>query len=259
MERTAKADIGALAAGGGAPARQASLWAWRVHNEVNARLAGEEASGGGGDAAHPKRPWPQQDACAACACTAPAGCARSYPGAPGGALWDEAAVESFLGRFYGAAPADARADAWDPFGLPRLQDGGGAAGAHVRSARAEAARRGRGGRALDAHDATGIPLEALAAAPGGLHPLAFIALCAAAPVGAYAGCVALSSPRRGSGKPSRSLLSRLMPRLVRPCSAAPSRAACPCADAGARHARPQWRAGEKGGLGGVLGRSTKEV
>jgi hypothetical protein len=245
MARTAQPDVSALRAGGGARGPVTALWAWRVHNEVNARLAGEEAAGGGGDAAFPKRPWPQPGTCPSCACTRADGCARTWPGAPGGALWDEAAVEGFLDRYYGPHPSDPPADAWDPFGLVGGSGGddrGGHAAAGSRGAGEEKAGRqrhahGHGrngregkhgdkagkklrGRALDAHDVTAETLR-LHGAPGGLRPLTFIALCAAAPVGAYAGCVALaaSRQRRGSGgssaKPGRSLLSRGAARVVR--------------------------------------------
>jgi hypothetical protein len=255
MARTAQPDVSSLRAGGGARGPAAALWAWRVHNEVNARLAGEEAAGGGGDAAFPKRPWPQPGSCPSCACTRADGCARTWPGAPGGALWDEAAVEGFLDRYYGPHPSDPPADAWDPFGLvdgDGREGAGGAAAGGARGAGKEAAdgrqrhghaqahhggREGKHGdkgdgkrlrgRALDAHDVTAESLR-LHGAPGGLRPLTFIALCAAAPVCIYAGCVALASRQRrggagGAGKPGRLLLSRATARMVRLCA---SCAAC---------------------------------
>jgi hypothetical protein len=228
MDRTAAADVAALSAGRGAPARQAALWAWRVHNEVNARLAGEEASNGGGDPAAPKRPWPPQALCADCACAAPAGCERTWPGAPGGGLWDEAAVERFLASYYG--PTDGEGDeSADPFGLSAGPNAGAGGRAKTqRKSNAQAASGKRSGRALDAQDEETTTLV-MHAAPGGLRPLTFIALCAAAPVGAYLAYVISSAraqaglhpgprtPMRGGpgAKTARPLLLRVLRRLVR--------------------------------------------
>ena len=220
MARTAAADVAALRGGRGAPARLAALTAWRVHTEVNARLAGEEAASGGGDPAAPKQPWPTTALCADCACTAPAGCERTWPGAPGGALWDEAAVERFLASYSGPIAGEEDDDAADPYGLGRVS---------AARAGAKAARAGkRSGRALDAQDAEAQTLV-MHAAPGGLRPLTFIALCAAAPVGAYLAYVVASAraaaglhpgPRTqggarlpGGGKPARPMLLRLIRRV----------------------------------------------
>ena len=229
MERTAAADVSALRAGRGAPARQAALWAWRVHNEVNARLAGEEAASGGGDPAAPKRPWPPQALCGDCACAAPAGCERTWPGAPGGGLWDEAAVERFLASYYGPTAGEDDT-AGDPFGLGGPNGSGGRAKTREKKLPAAATAPGkRSGRALDAQDEEATTLV-MHAAPGGLRPLTFILLCAAAPVGAYLAYV-ISSARAQAGMhpgprtplrglpgaklPSRPLLLRVLRRLVR--------------------------------------------
>jgi hypothetical protein len=214
MQRTSGDDIAELRADGGAPAARASLWAWRVHNEVNARLALEEAAGGGGDDAFPKRAWPQPDVCPRCVCSRGVRCARAAAGAPDNGSWDEAAVEEFLGRFYGATPGDAQAAAsWDPFGLAAAEEAGAERAARKRAKHAHR-ERPSGGRALDVHDAEA-PTLRMHAAPGGLSPLAFILLCAAAPVAVYACCVAVVQRPRAGGKPARSLLARFLPRLVR--------------------------------------------
>jgi hypothetical protein len=138
-------------------------------------------------------------------------------------MWDEAAVERFLLRFYGAAPGEAAAAAsWDPFGLGGASADGGTVGAAAVLDAAPAARAARkparGGRAADLDDVAATTLELrMHAAPGGLRPLTFVLLCAAAPVGAYAGCVALAAGRRPgkAGKPARSLLTRALSRLLR--------------------------------------------
>ena len=230
MARTAAADVAALRGGRGAPARLAALTAWRVHNEVNARLAGEEAANGGGDPAAPKQPWPPAALCADCACVAPAGCERTWPGAPGGALWDEAAVERFLASYYGPIAGEDDDDAADPFGLGRGASSGAKSGAKTTRGGAKTTTAGgkRSGRALDAQDEEAETLV-MHAAPGGLRPLTFIALCAAAPVGAYLAYVVASAraqaglhpgPRLPGGarlpggvKPSRPMLLRLLRRV----------------------------------------------
>ncbi len=209
MTRTAAADISVLTKGRGGSGRAASLWAWRVHNEVNARLALEEGSSKA-DPAHPKQPWPSAQACPGCACASQAGCKHTLPGAPGGQLWDEDAVWLYLDRFYGPTEQEARsAELWDPFGLGR------AATEHGRARLGHAAPK-RTGRALDQHEPDGV--LSLHAAPGGVSPGAFIAMCALTPVGLYALCATASERIRrssnGKGRGGKASLPRFL-KLVR--------------------------------------------
>ena len=216
MDRTApSSDIhSALTSSRGGSAKNAQLWAWRVHNEVNARLALEEgsvhvnngssvtATPGGGDAAFPKRPWPGQDLCANCACSASRGCAHTWPGAPGGSLWDEDAILSFLDRYYGTQQSTVQADGeWDPFGLAKVAAEGEAAVARsTRKGRRASRRRSGGkqsGRALDQHEPDGA--LTLKTAPGGWSPSTFILGCALTPVALYALFVTATS-RAQSGR-----------------------------------------------------------
>lgn len=69
-----------------------TLWLWRVHNQVNARLAREEAKDGTGDPDFPKIQWPSREQCPLC----------SVPGPnPGGSLdWNGKEVFVFLINFY---------------------------------------------------------------------------------------------------------------------------------------------------------------
>jgi thiol oxidase len=111
---------GASAVRSGADAR---LWAWRAHNEVNDRLAAVEAAAGGGDAAHPKEPWPPATLCPTC--SAPA------RGAGGAVQWDESAVAAFLTSYYLApgVPPSPRATT----ALGGRRGGGGFSGESARS------------------------------------------------------------------------------------------------------------------------------
>ena len=84
-----------------ASGRDGRLWGWRAHNEVNARLAAEDAATA--DPAHPKTQWPPRSLCPACA--APA------PGVGGAPQWNDSAVDSFLISYYGGPDRTARAAA----------------------------------------------------------------------------------------------------------------------------------------------------
>ena len=87
-----------------ASGRDGRLWGWRAHNEVNARLATEDAAAGGtADPAHPKTQWPPRSLCPTCA--APA------PGVGGAPQWNDGAVDSFLISYYGGPDRTARAAA----------------------------------------------------------------------------------------------------------------------------------------------------
>lgn len=46
--------------------RDAVLWMWDTHNQVNQRLEREEAATNTGDPAFPKEQWPSADACPPC-------------------------------------------------------------------------------------------------------------------------------------------------------------------------------------------------
>ena len=97
-------------------ARDAQLWLWRAHNEVNARLAAREARGegaGSGDPAFPKAQWPAYAACEAC---------REVAAGAGEAVrWDEEAVAAFLTvYFHGVgAPRLELGDGKSALGAPR--------------------------------------------------------------------------------------------------------------------------------------------
>ena len=226
MERTSASDIASLAAGRGGSAPSAVLWAWRIHNEVNARLALEDGKAAGnatgvalGDDAHPKRPWPGLECCPACACASPRGCRHTRPGGPGGQLWDEDAVQVFLARFYGTEEQAAAGGEWDPFGRARVAADGEAAAARKKGRQSSRRRRHgdapRSGRILDQHEPEGA--LSLHAAPGGWSPLAFILMCALAPVALYALYVSAtahlrSGKGRGKGQKSSSSFSGAMVR-----------------------------------------------
>lgn len=97
-------------------ARDAQLWLWRAHNEVNARLAAREARGegaGSGDPAFPKAQWPAYAACEACREVA--------AGANEAVRWDEEAVAAFLTvYFHGVgAPRLELGDGKSALGAPR--------------------------------------------------------------------------------------------------------------------------------------------
>ena len=97
-------------------ARDAQLWLWRAHNEVNARLAAREARGegaGSGDPAFPKAQWPAYAACEAC---------REVAAGAGEAVrWDEEAVAAFpTVYFHGVgAPRLELGDGKSALGAPR--------------------------------------------------------------------------------------------------------------------------------------------
>mmetsp|Transcript_25568 Transcript_25568/g.65847 ORF Transcript_25568/g.65847 Transcript_25568/m.65847 type:complete len:559 (-) Transcript_25568:302-1978(-) len=91
--RISKPDAGEVAT-----RRDAVLWIWGVHNEVNARLAKEEGRLGTGDPLFPKSLWPPAELCPAC----------HGPGADEAAgvpEWREEEVYNFLLQFYGAPEA----------------------------------------------------------------------------------------------------------------------------------------------------------
>lgn len=162
----------------------ASVAAWRVHNDVSARVAAEEAADAASlasarppapaaAAASPfvssKAPWPPASLCAACVCApvggtgaAPAvagttaaadalvprpGCEHPLPGAPAGGVWDVLVIAPFLARFYGGSGAAAPAE-WDPFGL-----GQALSATHIPHHGGRAQRRRPSGRSLDAETA----------------------------------------------------------------------------------------------------------
>jgi len=77
--------------------RDAVLWLWRVHNEVNRRLANEEEKYNTGDPQFPKTEWPPQQLCPDCQKAA------TDPNLP--IAWNEDQVVPFILRYYGAAPA----------------------------------------------------------------------------------------------------------------------------------------------------------
>jgi hypothetical protein len=114
VERLSHGDVAALAEPKGSTRRLAALWAWRIHNEVNARLAGEEGAAPA-DPQHPKQSWPSDALCPSCACQTASHCEHFLPEGPGGGLWDEDHVSGFLTSFYG--PQHGTEAAWDPFGL----------------------------------------------------------------------------------------------------------------------------------------------
>eukprot|EP00850_Spirogloea_muscicola_P010603 SM000063S19993 [mRNA] locus=s63:128466:132447:- [translate_table: standard] len=74
--------------------RDAVLWLWAAHNEVNERLAKEEAEpdGSQGDPAFPKQQWPPVELCPACQAVKPV---------DGVHVWDKDAVYVFLVTYYG--------------------------------------------------------------------------------------------------------------------------------------------------------------
>eukprot|EP00850_Spirogloea_muscicola_P018853 SM000177S03186 [mRNA] locus=s177:170813:175590:+ [translate_table: standard] len=74
--------------------RDAVVWLWAAHNEVNERLAKEEAEpdGSQGDPAFPKQQWPPVDLCPACQAVKPV---------DGVHVWDKDAVYVFLVTYYG--------------------------------------------------------------------------------------------------------------------------------------------------------------
>ena len=105
-------------------ARDAQLWMWRAHNEVNARLAAREARGegaGSGDPAFPKAQWPAYAACEACREVAAGAGANDLAGAGEAVRWDEEAVAAFLTvYFHGVgAPRLELGDGKSALGAPR--------------------------------------------------------------------------------------------------------------------------------------------
>eukprot|EP00850_Spirogloea_muscicola_P013071 SM000087S23353 [mRNA] locus=s87:214429:218468:+ [translate_table: standard] len=78
--------------------RDAVLWVWSAHNEVNERLAKEEAEpdGSQGDPAFPKQQWPPLELCPACQAVKPV---------DGVHVWDKDAVYVFLVTYYGTTAA----------------------------------------------------------------------------------------------------------------------------------------------------------
>lgn len=105
-------------------ARDAQLWLWRAHNEVNARLAAREARGegaGSGDPAFPKAQWPAYAACEACRDVAAGAGANDLAGADEAVRWDEEAVAAFLTvYFHGVgAPRLELGDGKSALGAPR--------------------------------------------------------------------------------------------------------------------------------------------
>lgn len=167
LERTGEEDVASLGSGGPASsARQAALWAWRVHNEVNERLAVEEAAGGPGvDAAFPKETWPSHELCAACGCVDPAHCAHTWPHhGPGGGLWDEDEVASFLTRFYGPQPGEAVAERPGSHEVRSAAEGLGEMAHELAAEEAEARAREAHARTHEAHAARRSAAEEDAAA-----------------------------------------------------------------------------------------------
>jgi thiol oxidase len=77
--------------------RDAVLWLWRTHNEVNARLAKEEELAGTTDVLYPKQQWPLPEMCKGC---------RTSDGE-----WDDDAIYSFLLKIYGVGD-EVRASVW---------------------------------------------------------------------------------------------------------------------------------------------------
>mmetsp|Transcript_19185 Transcript_19185/g.33049 ORF Transcript_19185/g.33049 Transcript_19185/m.33049 type:complete len:662 (-) Transcript_19185:545-2530(-) len=86
--------------------KDAVLWVWRTHNEVNSRLAGVEVVDGertSGDPAYPKVQWPSIKVCPACHLKAVAGRLKAIgPDEP----WDEEIVYHYMDRIYHADPPD---------------------------------------------------------------------------------------------------------------------------------------------------------
>lgn len=78
--------------------RDAVMWIWSVHNEVNARLARVEAEQGSGDPLFRKSLWPPPELCPACH-------GPAADQAAGVADWEEDAVYAFLLQFYNAPRA----------------------------------------------------------------------------------------------------------------------------------------------------------
>jgi hypothetical protein len=105
-------------------ARDAQLWMWRAHNEVNARLAAREARGegaGSGDPAFPKAQWPAYAACEACREVAAGAGANDLAGAGEAVRWDEEAVAAFLTVYFHGmgAPRLELGDGKSALGAPR--------------------------------------------------------------------------------------------------------------------------------------------
>ncbi|KAF5832771.1 hypothetical protein DUNSADRAFT_11229 [Dunaliella salina] len=80
------------------------LWAWRTHNQVNARLAAFESEAGstsGADPMFPKIQFPDARMCPSCWKHATQGDASTSTAGGAGAEWDEGAVLVFLDSVYG--------------------------------------------------------------------------------------------------------------------------------------------------------------
>ena len=105
FESMASAESGGSA--GVRTAEEASLWAWRAHNRVNARLAAEEeaeavGNGGigassGGDGVHAKVQWPPRELCPRCRRR---GQRIGEKEGGGDDEWDEGEVLAFLKGYY---------------------------------------------------------------------------------------------------------------------------------------------------------------
>lgn len=89
--------------------RDAVLYLWRAHNEVNARVAKLEAEHGDGDPAFPKAQFPSPELCPLCRRKASKAAGHAGGGAlqpgPDGEAWDLDVVYDFLTGFYGDGPA----------------------------------------------------------------------------------------------------------------------------------------------------------
>lgn len=104
---------------------EASLWAWRAHNRVNARLSEEEKKGMGssGDGVHAKVQWPPASLCPRCP-------RKSIEGEDDG--WYEAEVLAFLREYYGGGDGGGKGSSSSSLSssslpLGRRVDPGGAA------------------------------------------------------------------------------------------------------------------------------------
>lgn len=99
-------------------ADEASLWAWRAHNRVNARLR-EEARGNGssGDGVHRKEQWPPRELCPRCR----RGKEEENDD------WDEGEILAFLKRYYGGGESGGGGGKTSTSSLGRRVDPGGGA------------------------------------------------------------------------------------------------------------------------------------
>ncbi|GMH40117.1 hypothetical protein BSKO_08021 [Bryopsis sp. KO-2023] len=117
--------------------KDVALWLWRVHNQVNARLAKEEAKDGTGDPDFPKIQWPSKEQCPLCA----------VPGADASQKnWNSEEVHIFLINFYqDPAPLPVQRERWSGSG----QDGGDVEGIAVPSEKDKVRNVALGRKALD--------------------------------------------------------------------------------------------------------------